>query len=155
MTYRIIYAPRSRRDLEKIHSYLIAETSDRAVADRAIVQLLDAGDALEFLPERFATYPYARRWRMMPVGSYLVFFQIRDKTKCASVMCGTERGARLPAKKSFAPARHWSRPDGRAFRASWTCGSISLRDGPRGPGSASPAGRLKARSHNGIPDRGI
>jgi plasmid stabilization system protein ParE len=77
MTYRIIYAPRRRRDMEK--SYLIAETTDRTVADRAIAQFLEAGDALKLLPERFASYPYARRWRMMPVGSYLVFFQIQGE----------------------------------------------------------------------------
>lgn len=51
MIYRIIYSPRSRRDLERIHSYLVAETSDRRLANRAIVFLLDAGDSLERLLE--------------------------------------------------------------------------------------------------------
>ncbi|MBA3352982.1 MAG: type II toxin-antitoxin system RelE/ParE family toxin [Blastocatellia bacterium] len=93
MTYRILYAPRSRHDLEKIHSYLMAEATDRAVADRIILQLLDAGDSLKLLPERFAGYPYARRWRMMPVGNYLVFFRIHDE----EVRIGHVRhGARRP-----------------------------------------------------------
>lgn len=93
MIYRVIYAPRSRRDLEKIHSYLAAEASDRAVADRAMVQVLEAGDGLRLLPERFSRYPYARRWRMMPVGSYLVFFQIqKDEVRIGHV----RHGARQP-----------------------------------------------------------
>jgi len=93
MTYRVIYSPRSRRDLEKIHSYLVAETTDRTIADRALAQLLGAGDALELLPERFASYPHARRWRMMPVGSHLVFFQISE----GEVRIGHVRhGARRP-----------------------------------------------------------
>ena len=92
MTYRIIFAPRSRRDLEKIHSYLIAETTERAVADGVIVQLLDASETLKLLPERFARYPYARRWRMMPVGTYLVFFQIReDAVRIGHVRHGARR----------------------------------------------------------------
>ena len=92
MTYRIIYSPRSRRDLERIHSYLVAETTDRRLADRAIVLLLDAGDSLKLLPERFASYPYARRWRMMPVGSYLLFFQIHeDEVRIGHVRHGAQR----------------------------------------------------------------
>ena len=92
MTYRIIYSPRSRRDLERIHSYLVAETTDRRLADRAIVLLLDAGDSLKLLPERFASYPYARRWRMMPVGSYLLFFQLHEvEVRIGHVRHGAQR----------------------------------------------------------------
>lgn len=78
MTYRVVYSPRSRRDLEQVRDYLVAETNDLALANRFIEQLLDACDTLRTLPERFATYPHARRWKMMPVGNYLVFFQIHS-----------------------------------------------------------------------------
>jgi plasmid stabilization system protein ParE len=92
MTYRIIYSPRSRRDLERIHSYLVAETTDRPLADRTIVLLLEAGDSLKRLPERFARYPYARRWRMMPVGNYLLFFQIHEsEVRIGHVRHGAQR----------------------------------------------------------------
>lgn len=78
MTYRLLYSPRSRRDLEQIRDWLTAEAQTRATADRFLGQLFDACDTLKVLPARFAAYPYARQWRMMPVGSYLVFFQIHE-----------------------------------------------------------------------------
>ena len=80
MTHRVVYAPRTVRDLEKVHAYLANETKDRTVADRFISQLLAACANLETLPERFAVYPYARTWRMMPFGDYLVFFQVHANT---------------------------------------------------------------------------
>lgn len=78
--------------MERIHSYLAAETADCHVADRAIVQILDAGDSLKCLPERFASYPYARRWRMMPVDSYLLFFEVHeDEVRIGHVRHGARR----------------------------------------------------------------
>jgi plasmid stabilization system protein ParE len=64
--------------LDRIHAWLVDEAQDRAVADRFISQLLAACSTLETLPERFAVYPHATTWRMMPFGNYLVFFQIHS-----------------------------------------------------------------------------
>ena len=76
MKREVVYARRTLRDLDRIHAWLIDEAQDRAVADRFISELLAVCAALETLPERFAAYPYARTWRMMPFGNYLVFFQV-------------------------------------------------------------------------------
>ena len=93
MTHRIIYSPRSRRDLERIRAYIAVESKNPAAADRYIGQFFDACDGLRILPDRFAAYPYARRWRMMPFGNYLVFFQIHE----GDVRIGHIRhGARKP-----------------------------------------------------------
>ena len=76
MKREVVYARRTLRDLDGIHTRLVDEAQDRAVADRFISQLLAACATLETFPERFAAYPYARTWRMMPFGNYLVFFQV-------------------------------------------------------------------------------
>jgi plasmid stabilization system protein ParE len=78
MTYRVVYSPRSRRDIEHIRSYLAAETADAELAQHFIERLLETCDTLRTLPERFATYPHAPRWKMMPVGNYLVFFHVHE-----------------------------------------------------------------------------
>lgn len=78
MKYRIIYAPRSRRDLDGIHTYIAAESGSPAVADRFLDKLFAACDGLGVFPARFAPYPHVRSWRMMPFESYLVFFEIRE-----------------------------------------------------------------------------
>ena len=78
MIHRIIFSPRSRRDLEKIHAYIARESGSPETAARFIRQLLDACDSLESLPARFPAYPYSLRWRMMPSGNYLIFFRIES-----------------------------------------------------------------------------
>ena len=72
----IVYAPRTLRDLDRIHGWIGREAGDRAFTDRFTGQLLAACATLETLPERFAAYPYGRTWRMMPFGNYLVFVKV-------------------------------------------------------------------------------
>ena len=77
MNLRVTYSPRSRRDLEKIRAWIARDSGSLETADRFIRQLLDSADTLETLPERFPAYPYSRRWRMMPVGNYLIFYRVQ------------------------------------------------------------------------------
>jgi plasmid stabilization system protein ParE len=87
------YSPRSQRDLANIRDFIVAEAGNQQVADHYIARLLDACDALATLPERYAPYRYATGWRMMPFGSYLVFFQVRgDDVRIGHV----RHGARKP-----------------------------------------------------------
>jgi toxin ParE1/3/4 len=79
MKYRVLYSPRSRRDLEKIRDYIASQSGDPAIADQFLGKVFDACSTLGALPFRFAVYPYARRWRMMPFGNYLVFFKIEER----------------------------------------------------------------------------
>jgi plasmid stabilization system protein ParE len=78
MIWRIVFSPRSRLDLEKIREWIVEEAQSEEVADRLVHTLLDACDALATFPERYAVYPRARAWRMMPVGNYLVFFRLQQ-----------------------------------------------------------------------------
>ncbi len=48
------------------------------MATRFLGELFEVCDSLTTLPERFAPYPYAKRWRMMPFGNYLVLFQVHE-----------------------------------------------------------------------------
>jgi plasmid stabilization system protein ParE len=79
MKYRIVYSLRSQRDLVKIKAWIAAESQTPATAIRFLGQLLDACDSLAIFPERFAIYPPARDFRMMPYGNYLVFFKVRAR----------------------------------------------------------------------------
>jgi toxin ParE1/3/4 len=93
LRYRVIHAPRTRRDLERIRDWIVSESKSESVALRFLARLLDACEGLEDFPERFPIYPFAPAWRMMPFGNYLVFFQVRD----AEVRIGHIRhGARRP-----------------------------------------------------------
>ena len=92
-TYQVVFSSRSRRDLEAIRAFVARETGDAAIAGRLLMHLLDACDSLAKLPQRYGEYSYARRWRMMPVGSYLVLFAIRE----SKILIGHVRhGARRP-----------------------------------------------------------
>jgi plasmid stabilization system protein ParE len=65
--------------LDKIRTYIIEESTSETTAARFIARLLDACDALHTFPERFPRYPFARDWRMMPFGNYLVFFRLHEE----------------------------------------------------------------------------
>jgi plasmid stabilization system protein ParE len=65
--------------LTRIRAYILEESKSDVTAKRSIARLLDACDALYTFPERFPRYPYARDWRMMPFGNYLVFFRIHEE----------------------------------------------------------------------------
>ena len=90
---KILYSPRSLRDLAAIRDFITEESGNRKVADNYIVRLLDACDSLASLPERYSLYRFATGWRMMPFENYLVFFQVKNE----EVRIGHFRhGARKP-----------------------------------------------------------
>ncbi len=63
-----------------VRAYIIEESKSPETADRFLARLITATETLESLPERFPRYPYARDWRMMPYGNYLIFFRITEGT---------------------------------------------------------------------------
>jgi plasmid stabilization system protein ParE len=88
------YSRRSQRDLANIRDFIEVEAANRQVAEHYIARLLDACDALAILPSDMRPICYASGWRMMPFGSYLVFFQVRgDEVRIGHVRHG--------ARKSF------------------------------------------------------
>ena len=83
---KVRYSPRSLRDLEKIRLYITRESGDRVVADRFLASVLNECDSLAVVPGRYPIYPSAPRWRMMPFGNYLVFYQVpHDEVRIAHV----------------------------------------------------------------------
>jgi plasmid stabilization system protein ParE len=91
---KVIYSPRSRRDLRRILDFIIAESASQHVAQNYIARLLKDCDSLAVLPERYPPYRYALSWRMMPFENYLIFYKI----KAQEVQIGHIRRA---ARQSF------------------------------------------------------
>jgi plasmid stabilization system protein ParE len=75
---KVLYSPRSLRDLMAIRDFIAVESGSRKAAGDYIAQLLDASDSLVSLPERYPPYRFAAGWRMMPFENYLVFFQVKN-----------------------------------------------------------------------------
>jgi plasmid stabilization system protein ParE len=93
MKYRVVYSGRVQRDLDTIYDHVAQESGEPEIARRLIERMLDACDSLASFPERFGTYAHAPRWRMMPIGNYLVFYRLADD----AVLIGNVRhGARKP-----------------------------------------------------------
>lgn len=59
-----------------VRAYIIEESKSQETADRFLDRLISASETLDSLPERFPRYPFARDWRMMPFGNYLMFFRL-------------------------------------------------------------------------------
>jgi toxin ParE1/3/4 len=78
MKFHIVYSLRSLRDLEGIQHYITAQSGNPETAHQFLDQLFSACGTLSTFPIRFAVYPFAKRWRMMPFGNYLVFFRIQQ-----------------------------------------------------------------------------
>jgi toxin ParE1/3/4 len=78
MTHRVIYSRRAQRDLDTIYDHVAQDSGEPEIARRLIERMLDACDSLARFPERFATYAHAPRWRMIPIGNYLVFYRVAD-----------------------------------------------------------------------------
>lgn len=79
MTERIVYSGRAQRDFDAIYQRVVHDTAEPEVARQLIARMLDACDSLVKFPERFAVYAHAPRWRMMPIGNYLVFYRVADE----------------------------------------------------------------------------
>ena len=56
------------------------DSSEPEIARQWIEKMLSACDSLARFPERFAIYARAPRWRMMPIGNYLVFYRVTEDT---------------------------------------------------------------------------
>jgi len=78
MTYRVVYTSRAERDLDAIDERVAQDSGQPEVARELIERILGACDSLTSFPERFAMYAHAPRWRMMPIGNYLVFYRMTD-----------------------------------------------------------------------------
>ena len=76
MTHRVVYSRRAQSDLDQIYQWVAEDSGELEVARRLIARMLDACDSLANFPDRFPIYAHAPRWRMMPIGNYLVFYRI-------------------------------------------------------------------------------
>ena len=89
MTHRVVYSRRVQGDLDRIYEGVAEDSGEAEIARRLIARILDACDSLASFPERFAIYAHAPRWRMMPIGNYLVFYRLADD----SILIGHVRHA--------------------------------------------------------------
>jgi plasmid stabilization system protein ParE len=80
--------------LRAIRKWIEDESGSSETAARFTAELVKMCKSLRAMPERFAHYPFASSWRMMPHGNYLIFYKIAEK----EVRIGRIRHA---AKKPF------------------------------------------------------
>lgn len=76
MTFRGVFSARSDHDLRKIRAFIERESASGDVARRFLEKLYLACLSLETFPERFGFPFYNFHHRAMPVGNYLVFYEI-------------------------------------------------------------------------------
>lgn len=98
MTYRIIYAPSFRDDLDQQVEYLINEKVTIAIIDRWFTRLYELIDGLCETPRRFSvdtiqTAATGLETRKLIVDDYLVFYQVDDERQKVNVV-GFVHGAR-------------------------------------------------------------
>ena len=76
MSFRVVFSARSDRDLSEIEAFITRESASAATARNLLSRLYNACLSLEDFPERFPFPNYNFQHRMMPVGNYLVFYEI-------------------------------------------------------------------------------
>lgn len=79
MGWRVIFAARSRIDLEKIVQYIARD--DPEAARRFGARLIDTAEALGNAPEIGPMLPRRPGTRFFPVGSFLIIYR-PDSSKC-------------------------------------------------------------------------
>jgi plasmid stabilization system protein ParE len=76
VSFRVVFSARSDRDLSEIEGFITRESASADTARNLLSKLYHACLSLENFPERFAYPIYNFKHRMMPVGNYLVFYEI-------------------------------------------------------------------------------
>ena len=93
--YHVLFTERAAADLEGIFRYIAFQSPQNASG--MIQRIADAIDSLEMFPHRYPTiepHPRSRpQTRMMPVGSYLVYYRVLENQQAVRVIT-VRHGAR-------------------------------------------------------------
>jgi len=76
VSFRVVFSARSDHDLSEIEAFITRESASADTARNLLSKLYHACLSLKAFPERFAFPIYNFQHRMMPVGNYLVFYEI-------------------------------------------------------------------------------
>jgi len=86
--YRVDLSKRAIANLKAISEYIAKDSPEAASA--FIARLNDAVNSLEHLPHRHQLaqdlLPRRKNVRMFPVGSYLIYYNVRDREKVVNVI---------------------------------------------------------------------
>lgn len=91
MTYRVIYAPSFRDDIDHHIGYLISQHVSIDLINRWYGELFELVDSLSEWPLRFPVDPIqteatGRETRKLNVGDYLVFYDVDEFNKRVNVV---------------------------------------------------------------------
>ena len=93
--YHVLFTKRAAADLEGIFRYISSHSPQNASG--MIRRIADAIDSLETFPHRYPTIEPHRRTRpqtrMMPVGSYLVYYRVLENQQAVRLIT-VQHGAR-------------------------------------------------------------
>jgi len=76
VSFRVVFSAPSGQDFSEIEAYVTRESASPDAARNLLSNLYLACLSLQDFPERFPFPIYNLRHRMMPVGNYLVFYEI-------------------------------------------------------------------------------
>ncbi|MFZ4779430.1 MAG: type II toxin-antitoxin system RelE/ParE family toxin [Terrimicrobiaceae bacterium] len=76
MSFRVVFSARSDHDLSEIKAFIARESASPDTARNLISKLYLACLSLQDFPECFPFPVCNFRHRLMPVGNYLVFYEI-------------------------------------------------------------------------------
>ena len=110
MTYRVIYAPSFRDDIDRHIDYLLSQHAAPDVIDRWYSRLFELIDSLNEWPMRFPvdeiqTQATGRETRKANVGDYLVFYGVDEVHKQVNVVAFVHGARRRGPDESNAPSR--------------------------------------------------
>jgi plasmid stabilization system protein ParE len=98
--YRILLPKKVSVDLQHIHEHISLDSELNAAS--VIAEIIEAMESLQDFPHRFPVHSgrreAAKTVRRMPVGQYLVYFQINELNKAVSMIHVRHRARRQPRR---------------------------------------------------------
>jgi plasmid stabilization system protein ParE len=96
VSFRVVFSARSDHDLIEIEAFIARESASPDTARNLLSKMYLACLSLKDFPERFPSPSYNFHHRMMPVGSYLIFYEIAGDDV---VILHIRHAARIPFSK--------------------------------------------------------
>src|SRR4051812_14282657 len=84
MAWKVVFAERSRQDLERIVRYIAQD--DPTVAEGFALRLIDAAERLGRMPHIGPPTAFRAGTRFFPVASYLIIYRSDERTQIVRIL---------------------------------------------------------------------
>ena len=100
MIWNVRYSDEFLQDLQRIKTYISAVLLEPLVAEKLVDRIMDAADSLDRMPERYRLYEQGRHQgiRKMPVGSYVIFYQLEQSKNLVKILRAIYGGRDIEAE---------------------------------------------------------